>query len=525
MTERFLISGRHQALCAVDATRRVLEGGHRVETVAALLEKIIDEVADTMDRVADKIGAEIDGIEERILPARSSRRCGAPSAGRGGPRCGCTASWQACARCFTGSNRRTPTISVRRLRLQAGKLAQRLDGLDHAIVELRERSRLLEEELHFKIEEQSNHHLQTLSIVTALLMPPTLVTGIFGMNTKDLPFTDVETGIPVGRAADGLSSLARLFHHEAAWASSDSSVGREAGPPRMSSLRRLVVLRRRILRAPRRPPARSLAPRTKAPPNGWLRNGSTNGMTGLPTKGLNFGATYIGDNIGNVSGGTSRGFIHLGRFDFSVDADLEKLVGWTGGRFYANTFEIYGRGLSRNYIHNLATISESEALPDARLYNAYFEQSFYNKALNIRIGQQAADVEFFDSETDDLFINGTFGWPAIKATNLPAGGPAPPIACPGFASRLRYRTSSPPLARCSTAMQRDLETATRSFATITVWRFASTIRRGSSGRSASTTISTLVAARSPVTSPGRLVSLRPIRRSALHRAGSVDRRP
>lgn len=108
------------------------------------------------------------------------------------------------------------------------------------------------------------------------------------------------------------------------------------------------------------------------------------------------------------------------------------MAGWTGGRFFANTYEIYGRGLTRNYIHNLATISESEALPDARLYNAYFEQSFYNKALNIRVGQQAADVEFFDSETDDLFINGTFGWPAIKATNLPAGGPAPPIAALGI---------------------------------------------------------------------------------------------
>jgi len=153
---------------------------------------------------------------------------------------------------------------------------------------------------------------------------------------------------------------------------------------------------------------------------------------GLAAKGLNFGATYIGDNIGNVSGGTSRGFIHLGRFDFSVDADLEKLVGWSGGRIFANMYEIYGRGLTRNYIHNLATISEIEALPEARLYTAYFEQSFYNNALNIRVGQQAADVEFFDSQTDDLFINGTFGWPAIKATNLPAGGPAPPIAVPGI---------------------------------------------------------------------------------------------
>jgi porin len=153
---------------------------------------------------------------------------------------------------------------------------------------------------------------------------------------------------------------------------------------------------------------------------------------GLAAKGLNFGATYIGDNIGNVSGGTSRGFIHLGRFDFSVDADLEKLVGWTGGRFFANTYAIYCRGLTRNFIHNLATISEIEALPDTRLYNAYFEQGFYNNALNIRVGQQAADVEFFDSQTDDLFVNGTFGWPAIKASNLPAGGPAPPIAVPGI---------------------------------------------------------------------------------------------
>ncbi|WP_208086282.1 carbohydrate porin [Bradyrhizobium barranii] len=153
---------------------------------------------------------------------------------------------------------------------------------------------------------------------------------------------------------------------------------------------------------------------------------------GLANKGLNFGATYIADNIANVSSGVKRGAIHFGRLDLSIDADLDKLVGWTGGRFYANAFVIYGQGLSRNYVMNLATISEIEALPDQRLYNAYFEQSFFGDRLNIRVGQQAADVEFFDSQTDDLFINGTFGWPAIKASNLPAGGPAPPIAVPGI---------------------------------------------------------------------------------------------
>ena len=166
---------------------------------------------------------------------------------------------------------------------------------------------------------------------------------------------------------------------------------------------------------------------------GWLAPKWLNEWhDGLAATGLNFGATWIGDNITNASGGTARGAIHFGRLDFSVDGDLEKLVGWTGGKFYANTLVLYGRGLSRNYIHNLATISEIEALPETRLYNAYFEQGFFNNRLNIRIGQQAADVEFFDSQTDDLFINGTFGWPAVKASNLPAGGPAPPIAVPGI---------------------------------------------------------------------------------------------
>jgi zinc transporter len=79
------------------------------------------------------------------------------------------------------------------LRLRAGKLAQRLDGLDHTIVEMRERSRLLQEELHLKIEEQGNNNIRVLSVLTALLMPPTLITGIFGMNTKGLPFTELET--------------------------------------------------------------------------------------------------------------------------------------------------------------------------------------------------------------------------------------------------------------------------------------------------------------------------------------------
>src|SRR4051812_37862317 len=86
----------------------------------------------------------------------------------------------------------------------------------------------------------------------------------------------------------------------------------------------------------------------------------------LSDKRLSFSATYIIDNIANVSGGMRRGATHFCRFDFGIDADLERLAGWTGAKLHANTYAIYRQGLSRNYIANLATVSETKALPSGR---------------------------------------------------------------------------------------------------------------------------------------------------------------
>lgn len=192
MTERYLVSGRHHALCAVDATRRALEGGRRIESVAALLETIIENVADAMDRISDRIAQSLDEIEEQVLSddatdlraklGRLRRTCVRLHRQLSGLRL-----------VFHRLDQKHPQDLKPALQLRAGKLAQRLDGLDHTVVEMRERSRLLQEELHLKIEEQGNNSLRVLSVLTAILMPPTLVTGIFGMNTKGLPFTDLDT--------------------------------------------------------------------------------------------------------------------------------------------------------------------------------------------------------------------------------------------------------------------------------------------------------------------------------------------
>jgi zinc transporter len=201
-----LVSGRHHPLCAVDATRRALEDGHRIDSVAALLETIVENVADTMDRVADRIAVSLDEIEEVLSDdavdlrqnlGRLRRTCVRLHRQLSGLRI-----------VFHRLEQRSISELKPALQLRAGKLAQRLDGLDHAIVEMRERSRLLQEELHLKIEEQGNNSLRVLSVLTALLLPPTLVTGIFGMNTKGLPLTDVETGFLWAASLIVLSSIA-----------------------------------------------------------------------------------------------------------------------------------------------------------------------------------------------------------------------------------------------------------------------------------------------------------------------------
>jgi zinc transporter len=207
MTERILISGRHHALCAVDVTRRALESGRRVESVAALLETIVENVAGAMDRIADRVAQSLDEIEEHILSSdkvdlrkdlgRLRRTCVRLHRQLSGLRA-----------VFHRFEQKNPDDLKPALRLQAAKLAQRLDGLDHTIVEMRERSRLLQEELHLKIEEQGNNNIRVLSVLTAVLLPPTLVTGIFGMNTKGLPFTELDSAFLLASFLMLLSSYA-----------------------------------------------------------------------------------------------------------------------------------------------------------------------------------------------------------------------------------------------------------------------------------------------------------------------------
>jgi len=73
-------------------------------------------------------------------------------------------------------------------------LSQRLDWLDTEIVSLRDRAHLLQEEVAIKTAEQTHRNLHVLAVVTTILLPATLITGIFGMNVGGLPLAQDTSG-------------------------------------------------------------------------------------------------------------------------------------------------------------------------------------------------------------------------------------------------------------------------------------------------------------------------------------------
>ncbi|MBB5048308.1 porin [Rhodopseudomonas rhenobacensis] len=157
--------------------------------------------------------------------------------------------------------------------------------------------------------------------------------------------------------------------------------------------------------------------------------------TALEDKGIEIGVVYIGEVLGISGGVKPTGGTYAtyeGRLDVTINTDLEKLVGWAGAKTHVRAFQIHsaqGQNAA-NYVGSIADPSNIDAYGTTRLFTAWFQQEFGTWG-SIRLGQLAGDDEFLVSTTAGGLINGTFGWAAIMAANLPSGGPAYPLATPG----------------------------------------------------------------------------------------------
>jgi porin len=177
----------------------------------------------------------------------------------------------------------------------------------------------------------------------------------------------------------------------------------------------------------------------KAPQSIWQQDQLTGDWGGARTtlkdRGVSIGLNYIGESLSVLSGGLDKRTSYEGRLEFTVDTDLQKLVGWPDAKTHVTIFQIHSTG--RNAADNAGAIADPsniDAWQTTRLFSAWYEQGF--KGGSLRIGQLAADEEFFISDTAGGLINGTFGWPALMGANLLGGGPGYPIAVPGARLKL-----------------------------------------------------------------------------------------
>jgi porin len=151
--------------------------------------------------------------------------------------------------------------------------------------------------------------------------------------------------------------------------------------------------------------------------------------------GVELGANDTAETLSNPTGGMRQLTIYQGLVAISLNLDLEKIANWSGASFYTDSYQISGRGLSRNAIGNLLAVSTIEALPSTRLHDLWLQQQLLDRKASFRLGQIALDDEFYISQYSANFVNSTFGCPDLLSTNLPSGGPCYPFAAPGVRVR------------------------------------------------------------------------------------------
>lgn len=186
LADGLIVTSRRQALRSVEQVRQHLCAGVRFDSAAEVLEAIIEQFAASVAHATLELGEELDHIEDRVLADRIGEerrdlallRRQAVHMHR---------PLTALRRVLRQFEQRYAAHASHALLPAAARLSQRFDELDSDVATLHERARLLQDEVAAKLAEQTNRHLFVLSVVTALLLPPTLIVGAFGMNMGNLP--------------------------------------------------------------------------------------------------------------------------------------------------------------------------------------------------------------------------------------------------------------------------------------------------------------------------------------------------
>ncbi len=144
------------------------------------------------------------------------------------------------------------------------------------------------------------------------------------------------------------------------------------------------------------------------------REGQTHTHRELPAKEdgddkpWNFEVVYTAELMGNVAGGVERGARYLDNVDIIFDADLDRMVGWSGAQLWL--YGLYNNGNSiSDLVGDAQAVSNIETGTRAiRLYEAWIDQKFGDVA-SLRVGLYDLNSEFDALDASGLFVSSPHG--------------------------------------------------------------------------------------------------------------------
>ena len=205
-----LITARLHALKSADELRQRMRTGINAASGIELAAQLLDIRTARIKQLASNMTRQLDDIEDEILAGNIRQQ--RAQLGR---------SRRLCARLrreFAPERADLGRVLHRAAQPLAeadrGVLESSVESLAFAIeeiAEIYERAKLLQEELASRLAENTGRNLYVLSLLTAVLLPMTLITGVYGMNVAHLPGANSFWLVLLLILASGGVTLALLF--------------------------------------------------------------------------------------------------------------------------------------------------------------------------------------------------------------------------------------------------------------------------------------------------------------------------
>ena len=188
-----IITLRHRRIMAVNDIREEIMHGRGPKDLGDFLVSIARRLIDRMGPVIASLDDRVDDLEDKILEAKGENLRPALAEVRReaiqlrrylAPQREVIAQLSAQPLAWLSDRQRA------QLREIADRTIRYLEDLDAA----RERAAVTQEELNSRLADQMNKTMYVLTVVAAILLPPSLITGLFGINVGGMPGTESNIG-------------------------------------------------------------------------------------------------------------------------------------------------------------------------------------------------------------------------------------------------------------------------------------------------------------------------------------------